>query len=99
MSVFIKWVENNGCFLLRSKRRMIVKFEGKGCKGCPFYMVKYSGAAFDLGRWEVLRAYCVLHGEVDQETDKQIEIELGKDFKRRGDCPFIKGDKIEVIND
>lgn len=75
---------------------MIIKFEGKGCKGCPFFWVEYHA---DLRKCEEVDwTCCTLTGNINHKTGEMVKIKLGRDFKRKGACPFKKGEKVEVIN-
>jgi hypothetical protein len=69
---------------------MMVQFKGKGCRGCPFFHETHTPDG------DVDYVWCALD---DMETfdDRKLDIKLGRDGKRKGDCPFIgEPGQIEV---
>ena len=64
---------------------MLVMFRGTGCAECPFYHANVS--IEDAGvRIEEVR--CALDG-MEWADGRVLDIKLGRDGKRKGDCPFL----------
>lgn len=68
--------------------KMFVVFGGRGCAECPFL---HESMEHDT----VVRT-CNLDGIWVSALGREISIKLGRDGKRKGDCPFKMSQKVTV---
>lgn len=66
---------------------MMVMFEGEGCTNCPFFRHRHLPQVCVDSKPMIPEFTCTLDGLVEL-ADLKIEIKLGNDGKRAGDCPF-----------
>ena len=59
----------------------MVMFKGKGCAECPFYHEDLDDGGNIIDQW------CSLDG-MEELGGHELNIELERDGKRKGDCPF-----------